>query len=101
MVRSEDFYLLMMESLLLKIRNLDDSQLSEAKALAYIFHNIPGVLRCNFDEDSAEEAFAVIRSRAHYFGLSDQIDEWEKRAFERLQSERLNEELVLQELSPG
>lgn len=34
MVRSEDFYLLMLESLLLEIRNLDDSQLSEAKALA-------------------------------------------------------------------
>jgi hypothetical protein len=77
----------MLERLLLEIRNLDDSEISQAKSLAYIFHNIPGVLRCNFDERTADEAFEVIRGRAEHFGLSKKIEQWEKRALERLKVE--------------
>jgi hypothetical protein len=94
MNRNPEFYLLMLEILLLEIRNLEDSQLSQAKSLAYIFHNVPGILRCNFNEKTAGEAFEVIRSRAEYFGLSNQIDKWEERAFERIRFEQMKKGLV-------
>ena len=87
MKRSADFYLLMLGRLLLVIRNLEDSQLDQARSLAYIFHNVPGLLRRNFNENAAEEAYQVIRARAEYFGLSKWIDELEKNILEQLKEE--------------
>ncbi len=69
---------------MLEIRNLDDSQLEHARSLAYIFHNVPGLLRCSFDEQEAEEAYEVIRSRADHFGLAEWIDEWERWAYQKM-----------------
>jgi hypothetical protein len=93
LVKGIEFYLLMLERVLLEIRNMDDAQLHDAKSLAYIFHNLPGILRCGFDEETAEETYEVIRSRAEYFGLSKQIEEWEHRAFERIEFEQTQKQL--------
>lgn len=90
MRKDAEFYLLILERLLLEIRNLDDTELSYAKALAYIFHNVPGLLRCNLDEKTAEEAYDVIRARADQFGLRKWIDEWEQSAFAKMNQEAVN-----------
>ena len=84
MKKNSEFYLLILERLLLEIRNLEESELDYAKVLAYIFHNVPGLLRHNLDEEAAEEAYNVIRARADHFGVRKLIDEWEQSAFAKM-----------------
>lgn len=86
MLRNTEFYLLMLERLLLEIRNLEESESRKSRSLAYIFHNVPGMLRCHFDESVGEEAFEVILSRAAHLGLTKEIEQWEKQTLKKLEA---------------
>lgn len=88
MKRDAEFYLLLLSKVLLEIRNLEDTQLKQARSLAYIFHNVPGLLRCNFDEETAEEAYEAILSRAEAVGLSEWVIMLEKNVVEQLTEEQ-------------
>ena len=88
MNRTKEFYLQLLGILLLEIRNLDDSKLRHARSLAYIFHNVPGMLHYNFSEEKAEKAWKVIMGRAEYFKLSELVEQWEKLVFEILDDEK-------------
>lgn len=88
MKRDAEFYLLLLSKVLLEIRNLEDAQLKQARSLAYIFHNVPGLLRCNFDGETAEEVYETILSRAEVVGLSEWVIMLEKNVVEQLTEEQ-------------
>jgi len=88
MKRDAEFYLLLLSKVLVEIRNLEDAQLKQARSLAYIFHNLPGVLRCNFEEEAAKEAYEIILSRAEAVGLAEWLYALEKSVVEQLAEEQ-------------
>ncbi len=89
--RSSDFFLLILSRLLIELRNMGNDQIEKAKALAYIFHNVPGTIRLNLDIESSEKLWQTIIARAEYFDLLDWITGWEQHAFEQLQHEQNNQ----------
>ena len=68
------YYLLMLEYLLLEIRNFEPAEAAYAPKLAYMFHNVPALLNSNFDVKAGEEAYAVIEGRAAALGLSQWLE---------------------------
>lgn len=79
MQRNAEYYLLMLEYLLLEMRNLEPAELPYAPKLAYMFHNVPALLSSHFDVQVGEEAYAVIQGRATALGLSQWLqvcDQW-------------------------
>ncbi len=88
MERNYEFYLLMLERLLLDIRNFDEEHLKYAPMLAYIFHNIPAELRCNLNEGKGDEAYKVLMARAEHFGLTEVIKAWERDVYRQLEREK-------------
>jgi hypothetical protein len=86
MERNAEFYLYILDKLLLELRHLQESELKFVANLAYIFHNIPLLINSNFKGTNGDEAWEVIRARAEYFNLLHVIDAWEERAFERIAS---------------
>lgn len=67
--------MLLLETLLLEIGNLDDNELVYARHLAYIFHNIPALLRQNLTQEVAEQAWSAIYSRSEALGVGDLINQ--------------------------
>lgn len=80
MERDHVFYLMLLDTLLLEIRNLEPHELAYAPKMAYMFHNIPALLTTNFTGTSGNEAFEIIRSRAAALGLTKALDTWQQSA---------------------
>lgn len=88
--RDANFYLLFLDKVLLEIRNFEAHEVQYAPKIAYIFHNVPALLRCNFCDMTGDEAFAIIRSRAEALGLTKWVDTCEQNVLERLASDNPN-----------
>ena len=80
MERDQLFFLMLLDSLLLELRNLEPNELVYAPKLAYMFHNIPSLLVTNFENTSGNEAFEMIRGRAEALGLTPWLDVCEQNA---------------------
>lgn len=76
MNHSMNIGLILLERLLLEIRNLEGENILLAPKLAYIFHNIPGLLKSHLSDSDMDEALNVILSRAEQLSIKDWISEW-------------------------
>jgi len=87
MQRDTTFYLLILEEVLLELRNFEAHQVQYAPKIAYIFHNVPALIQSNFRSTTGDEAFEVIRARAQALGLTDWVDTCERNALARMAQE--------------
>jgi len=88
MPKNREFYLTILERLMLEIRNLEDDELKFARSLAYIFHNVPMILKRNLSDEQGEEAWIILMGRAEHFHLKDLIMSWEQESLESMSREK-------------
>jgi hypothetical protein len=85
MTRSRDFYLVLLEHVLIEMRTLPaEGGLDLAPRLADMFHNVPGALRLPWTPEREERIHSQIRAKAEVYGLTDRLDRWEQYALNRI-----------------
>ncbi len=84
MQRDTTFYLLILEEVLLELRNFEAHEVHHAPKIAYIFHNVPALLQSNFRSTTGDEAFEVIQARAQALGLTSWVDICERNVLARM-----------------
>jgi hypothetical protein len=88
MTHSKDFFLLLLEHVLIELRALGvEGNLELGPKLADMFHNVPGAVPLPWTPEREERIYSQIRAKAAIYGLSETLDRWEQHVLNRLARE--------------
>jgi hypothetical protein len=88
MSRGKDFFLLLLEHVLIEARALaSEGDLSLGPKLADMVHNVPGAVRLPWTPEREERIYSQIRAKAEAYGLTDRLERWEEHVQRRLARE--------------
>jgi hypothetical protein len=88
MAHTKDFYLILLEHVLIEMRALAvEGDLGLGPKLADMFHNVPGALRLPWTQEREDRIYSQVRAKAEVYGLGDRLDRWEQYALNRLARE--------------
>ena len=79
-----EYLLLLLDALLLELRNLEASEVGFAPKLAYIFHNIPTLILSAPTPEACALAIDDMRGRANALGLQEWMRVVESNACRKL-----------------
>ncbi len=84
--KDAQFYLLILECFVTELRLEEEKDAEDIRKLAYILHNVPPMLRRDFDEQEAKEGWDRIRRHAQH-GELEIFNIWEGNVIRQLDYE--------------